>query len=138
MGIRKVLLSLGLCTLVSVSGMAMANAKAAPENDERAQQECPEGEKCDRPAPDQKKLKQGEERREERRKEAAPEGKAPQKAKHEADEQAAPADDGKAPPKAMKEHTGNNDRDAARDEPKPPKDAKRKPPKPTDDEAQDQ
>lgn len=133
MGIRKVLLSLGLCTLVSVSGMAMANAKAAPENDERAQQECPEGEKCDRPAPDQKKLKQGEERHEE----AAPEGKSPRKVKGD-DEQAAPADDGKAPPKAMKEHTGNNDRDAARDEPKPPKDAKRKPPKPTDDEAQDQ
>ena len=50
MGIKKVLLSLGLCTLVSVSGMAMANAKAAPENDDRAQQECPEGEKCERPA----------------------------------------------------------------------------------------
>ena len=57
MGIKKVLLSLGLCTLVSVSGMAMANAKAAPENDDRAQQECPEGEKCDHPATDQKKLK---------------------------------------------------------------------------------
>ena len=133
MGIRKVLLSLGLCTLVSVSGMAMANAKAAPENDERAQQECPEGEKCDRPAPDQKKLKQGEERRED----AASEGKAPRKEKAD-DERTAPENDGKAPPKAMKEHTGNNDRDAARDEPKPPKDAKRKPPKPTDDEAQDQ
>ena len=81
MGIKKVLLSLGLCTLVSVSGMAMANAKAAPENGDRAQQECPEGERCDRPAPDQQKLKKGAERREE----TAPEGKAPRKAKHDAD-----------------------------------------------------
>ena len=110
MGIKKVLLSLGLCTLVSVSGMAMANAKAAPENDDRAQQECPEGEKCERPALDQKKLKKGEERRED----AAPEGKAPRKAKHD------------------------DDRNVARDEQKPSKDAKKKPPKPADDEAQDQ
>lgn len=133
MGIKKVLLSLGLCTFVSVSGMAMANAKAAPENDDRAQQECPEGEKCDRPAPDQKKLKKGEERREE----AAPEGKAPRKAKGDGD-RAAPEGDGKAPPKAMKARAENDDRDAARDEQKPPKDAKKKPPKPADDEDQDQ
>jgi len=133
MGIKKVLLSLGLCTFVSVSGMAMANAKAAPENDERAQQECPEGEKCDRPAPDQKKLKQGEERRDE----AAPEGKSLRKAKGD-DDRAAPEGDGKAPPKAMKVRAENDDRDAARDEQKPPKDAKKKPPKPADDEDQDQ
>lgn len=133
MGIKKVLLSLGLCTFVSVSGMAMANAKAAPENDDRAQQECPEGEKCDRPAPDQKNLKKGEDRREE----AAPEGKAPRKAKGD-DDRAAPEGDGKAPPKAMKARAENDDRDAARDEQKPPKDAKKKPPKPADDEDQDQ
>ena len=129
MGIKKVLLSLGLCTFVSVSGMAIANAKAAPENDDRAQQECPEGEKCDRPAPDQQKLKKGAERRDE----AAPEGKAPRKAKGD-DNRAAPAGDEKAPPKAMKERAGNDERD----EQKPPKDAKKKPPKPTDDEDQDQ
>ena len=134
MGIKKVLLSLGLCTLVSVSGMAMANAKAAPENDDRAQQECPEGEKCDRPAPDQQKLKKGAERRDE----AALEGKAPRKAKEASDERAAPGDDRKAPPKAMKERVGNDDRNTARNEQKPPKDAKKKPPKPADDEAQDQ
>lgn len=94
MGIKKVLLSLGLCTFVSVSGMAIANA--APENDDRAQQECPEGEKCDRPAPDQKKLKKGEERRE-----AAPEGddKAPPKAMKARAEQKPPKDAKKKPPK---------------------------------------
>ncbi len=134
MGIKKVLLSLGLCTLVSVSGMAVANAKAAPENGDRAQQECPDGERCDRPAPDQQKLKKGAERREE----AAPEGKAPRKAKHDADERAAPAEEGKVPPKAIKERAGNDDRNPARDEQQPPKDAKKKPPKPTDDEVQDQ
>ena len=133
MGIKKVLLSLGLCMLVSVSGMAVANAKAALENDDRAQQECPEGEKCERPALDQKKLKKGEERRED----AAPEGKAPRKAKHD-DDRAAPEGDGKAPPKAMKDRAGNDDRNVARDEQKPSKDAKKKPPKPADDEAQDQ
>ncbi len=132
MGIKKVLLSLGLCTFVSVSGMAMANAKAAPENDDRAQQECPEGEKCDRPAPNQKKLKKGEDRREE----ASPEGKAPRKAKGD-DDRAAPEGD-KAPPKAMKARAESDDRDATRDEQKPPKDTKKKPPKPTDDEDQDQ
>jgi len=127
MGIKKVLLSLGLCTFVSLSGMAVANA--APENDDRAQQACPEGEKCDRPAPDQKKLKKGEERRDN----AAPEGKAPRKAKGEV-----PNGDEKAPPKAMKERAGNDDRDAARDEQKPPKNGKKKPPKSADDENQDQ
>ena len=133
MGIKKVLLSLGLCTLVSVSCVAIANAKAAPENDDRAQQECPEGEKCDRPAPDQQKLKKGAERRDE----AAPEGKAPRKVKGD-DDRAAPEGDEKAPPKAMKARAGNDERNAARNEQKPPKDAKKKPPKPADDEAQDQ
>ena len=132
MGIKKVLLSLGLCTFVSVSGMAIANAKAVLGNDDRAQQECPEGEKCDHPATDQKKLKKGEERRDE----AAPEGNAPRKAKGD-DDRAAPEGD-KAPPKAMKVRAENDDRDAARDEQKPLKDAKKKPPKPADDEDQDQ
>lgn len=81
--------------------------------------------------------KLGAECREERREDAAPEGKAPRKAKHD-DDRAAPEGDGKAPPKAMKDRAGNDDRNVARDEQKPSKDAKKKPPKPADDEAQDQ
>lgn len=54
MGIKKVLLSLGLSAVVSAFGVSMANASPAPADDE-ARQECPEGQKCDRPAPDTKK-----------------------------------------------------------------------------------
>ncbi len=133
MGIKKVLLSLGLCSVVSVFGMSAANA--APADDDQARQECPEGQKCDRPAPDQKKLKKGEERRDE----AASEGKAPRKAKKDADDdRAASGDEGRAPAKAMKNRSDEEDRDAPRDEKKQPKDQKKKPPKPEAEDDQDQ
>jgi hypothetical protein len=134
MGIKKVLLSLGLCTFVSAFGISAVNAKPAPTDDDQAQQACPQGEKCDRPAPDQKKLKKGEARRDD----AAPEGKEHRKAKTDADDRAAPGDEGKEPPKAKKERAGEDDRAAPQDDQKQPKDHKKKPPKPADDEDQDQ
>lgn len=103
MGIKKVLLSLGLSAVVSAFGVSMANASPAPADDE-ARQECPEGQKCERPAPDTKKArKQGEERTNN----AAPEGREHSEAMNRAE----------------------GDKAAPRDEQKQPKDPKKKPPK---------
>ena len=105
MGIKKVLLSLGLSAVVSAFGVSMENASPAPADDE-ARQECPEGQKCDRPAPDTKKArKQGEERTNN----AAPEGR-----EHS---------------EAMNRAEGDESAPAPRDEQKQPKDPKKKPPK---------
>ena len=103
MGIKKVLLSLGLSAVVSAFGVSMANASPALADDE-ARQECPEGQKCERPAPDTKKArKQGEERTNN----AAPEGREHSEAMNRAE----------------------GDKAAPRDEQKQPKDPKKKPPK---------
>ncbi len=105
MGIKKVLLSLGLSAVVSACGISMANASPAPADDE-ARQECPEGQKCDRPAPDNKKArKPGEERTNQ----ASPEGR-----EHS---------------ESMNRPEGDKAGPAPRDEQKQPKDPKKKPPK---------
>lgn len=101
MGIKKVLLSLGLSAVVSACGISMANASPAPADE--ARQECPEGQKCDRPAPDQQMKKPGQDRPDQ----ASPEGKAHCQAKQD----------------------GGDDRAAPGDEQRNPKDPKKKPPK---------
>lgn len=132
MGIKKILLGLGLSALVSAFGVSVANAGPAPVDDE-ARQECPAGQKCDRPAPDNKKArKPGDEQTNN----ASAEGREHAESMNRIDgDKAMPAGEGKKPrANDMKAHNGDDAASAPRDEQKQPKDPKKKPPKPVDDE----
>ena len=137
MGIKKVLLGLGLSALVSAFGVSAANASPAPADDE-ARQECPEGQKCDRPAPDNKKVRKPSD---ERTNNASPEGREHSESMNRVDgDKAMPAGEGKKPrANDMKARNGNDDAaPAPRDEQKQSKDPKKKPPKPEADDEQAQ
>lgn len=135
MGIKKVLLGLGLSALVSAFGISVANASPVPADDE-TRLECPDGQKCDRPAPDNKKARKPGDERTNR---ASAEGREHSESMNRIDgDQAMPAGEGQKPrANDMKMRNGDDAASAPRDLQKQPKDSKKKPPKPADDEVQD-